>query len=169
MKLLDTRTVHVCELLEFEGLRLELAFPGEGTYQRWVLRGTDSQIVYMQAVAFCPGCGKDCRSDLLWRVPGKPAKTKVMERLNAKGLKAKPSIEALEGTCAVKEKMGMNQADKLLDRIAYKLEAWAEESRKGGWSTHQEEPQKRLAVEIRNAIMTGRYEQVLIEGKQRKD
>lgn len=35
-----------------------------------------------------------------------------------------------------------------LEQIAYQLERWADESRKGGWSTHQVEPMKNKATEI---------------------
>lgn len=52
-------------------------------------------------------------------------------------------------------------ADSLLLRIANYLEAQAEESIRWGWSTHQVAEQRRLAVEIRNAVMTERYEDVL--------
>lgn len=37
----------------------------------------------------------------------------------------------------------------LLRRIESQLEAWANESRTGGWSTHQVEPMRKLADEIR--------------------
>lgn len=35
-----------------------------------------------------------------------------------------------------------------LEKEAAQLELWAEESRHGGWSTHQVEPMKRRAQEI---------------------
>jgi len=47
--------------------------------------------------------------------------------------------------------------DQLLIRLADRLDAWADESEAGGWSTHQVQPQRRLAMEIRSAIITGRY------------
>lgn len=33
----------------------------------------------------------------------------------------------------------------------------------GGWSTYQVKPQQRLAIKIRNAVMTNRYDQVANE------
>ena len=36
----------------------------------------------------------------------------------------------------------------LLKNIAKQLETWANESRVGGWSTHQVEPMQKLAKEI---------------------
>lgn len=44
----------------------------------------------------------------------------------------------------------------LLERIARQLYAWAEESQRGGWSTHQVEPQRRLADSIARHIVTHR-------------
>lgn len=35
-----------------------------------------------------------------------------------------------------------------LDKIALQLIRWANESQSGGWSTHQVDPQKKLAMEI---------------------
>jgi hypothetical protein len=40
----------------------------------------------------------------------------------------------------------------LLQRIELQLEKWANESRTGGWSTHQVEPMRKLADEIRMAL-----------------
>lgn len=43
----------------------------------------------------------------------------------------------------------MNQQTRqLLTHIAQQLETWARQSREGGWSTHQVEPQKELAQKI---------------------
>lgn len=36
-----------------------------------------------------------------------------------------------------------------LDRIALRLDAWADESRRGGWSTHQVTPNREMANECR--------------------
>lgn len=41
-----------------------------------------------------------------------------------------------------------------LESIANQLDKWAYESRKGGWSTHQVEPQIKLANEIRRLVST---------------
>ncbi len=41
---------------------------------------------------------------------------------------------------------------KLLGRIIDQLERWADESENGGWSTHQVEPMRRLAREIRSSL-----------------
>lgn len=57
--------------------------------------------------------------------------------------------------------MPYNNANELLLRIAGELELWADESVTGGWSTHQVMRQRKLAVEIRNATITRRYESVL--------
>jgi len=47
--------------------------------------------------------------------------------------------------------------DQFLIRLADRLDAWADESETGGWSTHQVQPQRLLAMKIRNAIITGGY------------
>lgn len=52
-------------------------------------------------------------------------------------------------------------ADSLLLRIASRLEEQADESIRGGWSTHQANDQRRLAIAIRNAVVTKRYDEVL--------
>lgn len=39
--------------------------------------------------------------------------------------------------------------DGMLEQITRQLEAWAEESRNGGWSTHQVGPMQKLAATIR--------------------
>lgn len=44
----------------------------------------------------------------------------------------------------------------LLD-LAARLDQWATQSRTGGWSTHQVEPQRELAQQIRDAVASGRY------------
>ena len=36
----------------------------------------------------------------------------------------------------------------LLREVAHTLEAWARESERGGWSTHQVQPQRELAARI---------------------
>ena len=36
----------------------------------------------------------------------------------------------------------------VIDAWAGQLDTWAEESRRGGWSTHQVDPQKRGALEL---------------------
>lgn len=52
-------------------------------------------------------------------------------------------------------------ASQALLRVSAKLEAWAIESRTGGWSTHQVDPQRKLALEIRSSVIgTGRYEDI---------
>lgn len=43
--------------------------------------------------------------------------------------------------------MGSDPYQKLRE-LAWQLERWAEESRRGGWSTHQVEPMKQKAREI---------------------
>lgn len=42
-------------------------------------------------------------------------------------------------------------------RIARQLGTRASESRTGGWSTHQVQPMRELASEIRHAVATGDY------------
>jgi hypothetical protein len=43
-------------------------------------------------------------------------------------------------------------ADVTLLQVADQLEIWAQESREGGWSTHQVDPQLQLAVRIRETV-----------------
>lgn len=50
-----------------------------------------------------------------------------------------------------------------LQRIAGQLDKWADETREGGWSTHQLEPMRRLAQEIRGAVALGRPDEILAE------
>jgi len=76
-----------CPLLDSFGAYLELLFPQETMYRRWVLchaikghpRSDDPSL--LQAVAFCPGCGMDCRADLRWEVAGRPAQNKTLRDL----------------------------------------------------------------------------------------
>ena len=49
-----------------------------------------------------------------------------------------------------------NYKNKLLE-IAAQLCKWALESRRGGWSTHQVDPQRRLADEIDDTIADNDY------------
>lgn len=48
-----------------------------------------------------------------------------------------------------------------LEAIADQLLAWADESSRGGWSTHQVEPMKKLAadllIKVRSLRRSGRY------------
>ena len=43
----------------------------------------------------------------------------------------------------------MTEAEQLLVKVAIQLELWAEESKRDGWSTHQVQPQRDLAAEIK--------------------
>jgi len=83
----DLETIHQCDLLEYNSLYLELLFPDDPQYRRWALcvaeKGevADSDSALVDAVAFCPGCGMDCRKELDWRVPGRPAFNEILESL----------------------------------------------------------------------------------------
>lgn len=46
----------------------------------------------------------------------------------------------------------MTKDQELLLKIAAQLEAWANESKVGGWSTHQVDPMRKLADEIRREV-----------------
>ena len=45
---------------------------------------------------------------------------------------------------------------RLLEQCAEHCETWAEKSRQGGWSTHQVEPQKKLAIYLREYVASAR-------------
>lgn len=71
--------IHKCEFMEYESQQLELAFPGDRKYQRWVMRNGDGLISF-QVIMFCPYCGLDLRKDLWWQIPGRPRQNELMEK-----------------------------------------------------------------------------------------
>lgn len=88
--------IHECDLLRYDSMYLQLVFEDNNEYQRWVLRSaalsspqgdcSGADIIHMQVVAFCPGCGLDCRKQIDWRVLGKPQFNRILDKLQKAGM-----------------------------------------------------------------------------------
>ena len=60
-------------------------------------------------------------------------------------------------TAALAERLGeLKGALNLLEQCAETCEKWAAESRQGGWSTHQVDHQKKLAIYLREYVANSR-------------
>jgi hypothetical protein len=46
----------------------------------------------------------------------------------------------------------IDELHRILDAVAKQMNIWADQSIKGGWSTHQVEPMRKLAGEIRRKL-----------------
>ncbi len=55
--------------------------------------------------------------------------------------------------------------DLALLRLAAQLDRWAEESRRGGWSTRHVEPMRQRAAEIRRAVEADAYGEIASDVK----
>jgi len=53
------------------------------------------------------------------------------------------------------------ECKEVLEGVIRQLDRWARESRAGGWSTHQVEPQRKLADDLRRFIDTAEYPESL--------
>jgi len=57
-------------------------------------------------------------------------------------------------------------SEQLLREIAEQLERWARESKSGGWSTHQVQPQRELADKIYSHLGRLQYSNTMDDSKR---
>jgi len=77
---------HQCNALELQSRYLEYCCAGEGNARWRLIHDVDGNLtedpkdmVFMQYVLFCPGCGKDLRQDIAADSAGRPHENKVLK------------------------------------------------------------------------------------------